>query len=91
MDVKEKLIASGYSEVQANIVIDKLSKVDEEFKDGIQNWVDCGKMIEFTIDQINTTSLMRQYGLSYPAAVLTLDWVKRDPAAAKEAIKRGIK
>lgn len=91
MDFKEKLIESGYSEIQANMVIDKLSKVDDLFKDGLQGWAAFGKMKEYAIDQINTTSLMDQYGLSYPAAVLTLDWVKRDPITAKEAIKRGIK
>ena len=43
------------------------------------------------IEGYSIDSLMKGYNLKFTAAILTLDWLMRDPVEAKKAIAHGIR
>lgn len=46
---------------------------------------------DLCIENYTCKGLMQEYGLSLTGALLTLDWLLREPEEAKQAIKDGIK
>lgn len=46
---------------------------------------------DLCIENYTCKGLMQEFGLSLTGALLTLDWLLREPEEAKQAIKDGIK
>ena len=43
------------------------------------------------IKEISRNSLRNKFGMTYPAALLTMDWLIKEPEKAIESINRGIR
>lgn len=85
------LVRNQYSEVQASGVADELMHIDLKLVPLLEKWVNQEGEQDITVDGFSLLSLKNQYKMSYPAALLSIDWLIKEPQIASQAIKRGIK
>lgn len=86
------LIENGYSEKEAKIVAEKLSLLTGAFKEAATVWLNTTEETEISSHGYSTKSLMKRHPkMTYPAALLTIDWLEREPEKAKSAIEKGIR
>lgn len=91
-EIKKILIERGYPERIAATTAANLSKLTGRFGDALKQWVQKGANTVMESHGYTTTSLMERFkGMTYPAALLTIDWLERDPKMAKQAIEKGIR
>ncbi len=87
----EALKSHGYNDKQIKFVSEKLSSIDESLKECLNKWIDKNIITEVNVSGISLKQLMAKYSMEYPAALLTMDWLKREPDKALKSIKRGIR
>lgn len=86
------LIERGYPENAAKHTANNLMKMAPELQEALQDWIDTGKMPVMKANDYSTDVLMTRFqGMTYPAALLTIDWLIRDPQKAAAAIEKGIR
>ena len=91
-NLKDILIARGYPEKAAIVTAQNLLKLTGRFASALQNWIDTRDTALVEANGYSSEGLMKRYnGMTYPAALLTLDWLDREPEKAKSAIERGIR
>ena len=91
-NITTTLIGNGYSEVEAKIVAEKLSNLTGLFKDAAAAWLSTTEETEISSHGYSTKSLMKRHPrMTYPAALLTIDWLEREPEKAKPIIEKGIR
>lgn len=91
MGISEILVQRGYNEHEAKTVAEHLLKIDKRLKPLLDNWLETAVETDLTVEDVSIAMLISRYKLLYPAALLTLDWVCREPEKAKRAIKKGIR
>ena len=89
--IKEVLLERGYTDKQVNTVIYDLMTIDESLKEGFSLWIELEKETDYTIQGIALSELKNKFGMNYPAALLTMDWLIKEPEKAIESINRGIR
>ncbi len=90
-NIKQVLLKRGYTDKQINAVIDDLLAIDESLKEGFSLWIESEKETDYTIKGITLSELKNKFGMTYPAALLTMDWLIKEPEKAIESINRGIR
>ncbi len=82
----------GSPEKRAEMIEKQLQEISVELRPILQEWLDTGKESDDTeYSGYSLNSLMRDYDMMFTGAVLTLDWLIREPEAAKRALKEGIR
>lgn len=81
----------GYKGPAATLMAEKLSKVDSSLKNGVDLWLVTGEEKDIEISGIKLSELKAKFNLTYPAAILSMDWLIREPDKAKQSFARGIK
>lgn len=89
--IKSILISRGYNEPSSALLENKLSDIDPSLNGLLENWLINGEERDITISGISLIKLMNKFHMKYPAALLSMDWLIREPEKAKEAIEQGIK
>ncbi|MBQ2856269.1 MAG: hypothetical protein IJE78_03945 [Bacteroidaceae bacterium] len=89
--IKQMLLERGYAGKQVNTVINDLMAMDESLKEGFSLWIETEKETDCTIKGITLSELKKKFGMTYPAALLTMDWIIKEPEKAIESINYGIK
>lgn len=87
----DKLSERGYSGAAGKMMSDKLSSVNQLFSEGIKKWLDTGDETEYEISGIKLSDLKNKFNLTYPAAILSMDWLLREPENAKHSFLKGIR
>lgn len=87
----EALIANQYSEKQAEGLLTELLTIDKVLIPCLEAWVTDGKESDFEAEGFSLLGLKTKYNMTYPAALLSIDWLLKDPKLAKEVINTGIK
>ena len=90
-NIKEVLMSRGYNEKQAVSVADRLSKIDTSFKEGLFEWIENNTERNYNIAGVELMAIKNKYVMTYPAALLTMDWLLREPEKAKRSINRGVR
>lgn len=86
------LIKRGYPAPAAKTVAEKLEKLTGENKKAASEWLESGQEPLIASHGYSTASLMKKYPrMTYPAALLTIDWLDREPEKAKPVIEKGIR
>ena len=85
------LLKHQYTQVQADGVADELANIDVQLVPLLEKWIQSEAESDFTIEGFSILELMSLYKMAYPAALLTIDWLIKEPTIASQAIKRGIK
>ena len=89
--LKDALLNNGYNEAQAELAMKKLDNISPKLLSVLKEWSHTGKEIDYTIEGVKLSELKTQYRLTYPAALLSMDWLIREPEKALACIKRGIR
>ena len=89
--MKDILINKGFTEKQASRLAEELSNIDERLKDALDKWLKDGTETDYMADGFSIIGLKQQYELTYPAALLSIDWVLKDPDNAVKCIKKGLR
>lgn len=77
----------GYNEVQARIAASEALKLSSELKDLFEGWLDDAKNTQdFVIGDISLMVLKKNRNMNYLGALLTIDWLIKEPHAAKPII-----
>lgn len=89
---RDILLDRGYPKHAADITTAKLDVLSGIYAQARDKWL--RDSIETDIESNGYTifGLMTRFpGMAYPAALLTIDWLRREPEKATLAIERGIR
>jgi len=90
--IKIVLSERGYTEKQIPFLEEKMMKIDLSLKQGLNNWLeDNNAETDYTISGITLSEIKKEFQMNYLAALLTMDWVIREPEKAIESINKGIR
>lgn len=82
----------GYNAYSAQLVAGDLSKLNKPLDDYLLHWLDNESYNnDFVINGYSISQLQSERQMNYPAALLTIDWLIREPEKAIESLKRKIK
>lgn len=87
----DKLAERGYEGYSGKVMSEKLTNVNPMFTEGINQWLAFGQEKDYEIMGIRLSDLKKKYALTYPAAILSMDWLIREPIKAQNSFQRGIR
>lgn len=90
-EIKNILISRGYTEKQALVVTSELLRMDDSLQEGFRCWLASEKETDYTVEGFKLSELKYKFDMTYPAALLTIDWLIKEPERAIKSINRGIK
>lgn len=90
-EIVKILMERGYPEKQAVSVASDLLNVDERLKNGLQHWLAENKEEDYEAEGFKLSELKQKFDMTYPAALLTIDWLIKEPDMAIKAINKGIR
>lgn len=85
------LLDNNYPAKQAEGVADELLCVDSSLVPLVESWLQGGEEKDLVAENFSILGLKKKFDMTYPAALLTLDWIIKEPKIAIDAISRGIK
>ena len=85
------LTERGYKPHNAALVADDLTRLSSPLNVALRRWLDTEKMSDFSANGYSIFQFMQQWGMKYPAALLTMDWILKEPETAIRELKKGIK
>ncbi len=86
----DKLLSLNYPVIQAPQVADELLTIDDSLAQLLKNWIDKSVEADVNIEGFSLLDLKNKYNMTYPAALLTMDWLLKEPQIALKAITHGI-
>ena len=89
-DIEIRLIEKGFTEKDASILAENLSLIDIELLPLLERWLFKGEEGDYIKGGISVLGLKKKYNLEYQAALLTMDWIIKEPEFALEAINKGL-
>lgn len=90
--IKEILIRElGYSEYVAELTAKDLMDLKPELKGALAEWLDNRREEVISICGISTKDLIEDKEMTYPSALISLNWVLRDPEKAIPELKNIIR
>ena len=89
--IQDILIERGYPEKQAVSVASDLQEIDSTLRAGLQSWLADQTETDYLIEGFKLSELKQKFDMIYPAALLTMDWLIKEPELAKKSIQRGIR
>lgn len=89
--IYNNLITKGYPEKAASILAEDLIRISTVLEPCLHSWMESGEEVDYCVDGFSIKGLMQKYQLQYPAALLSIDWVIKDPTTAIAAINRGVR
>lgn len=91
-NIKGILLSRGCPAQQVDTIARKIETLSDQLKPAMNKWLENESMPVVEVDGYTTTCLMERFkGMQYPAALLLLDWLLKDPETAKQAINKGIR
>lgn len=85
--VKKLIDALGYSGHSANrTAVDLLAFKDEDLQRAVVNWLNNNETQNIIEGNISTNRLMAERNMTFPAALIMINWIREDEAAALTAL-----
>lgn len=92
LEIQEILMQRGYSQRNAKLVADELQEVASQLTIFRDRWLEDGAYnADYVVGEYSISRLCNERRMNYPAALLTLDWLIKEPKAALDSLNRGIK
>lgn len=79
----------GYSSDDAEAVAGNLVATQPQVQDAFLHWWKSGEIPALEVEQYNVQRLVDEYDMNPIAALLTLDWLIREPEDALATLARG--
>ncbi len=89
--MEETLTKRGYTQKQASLLAKELKDIDERLKPALDNWMRDETETDFMAEGFTVLGLKQQYNMTYPAALISIDWVLKDPENAVKCIEKGLR
>ena len=89
-DIEIRLITKGFTEKEASILAENLSLIEIELLPLLERWLFKGEERDYSKGGMSVLGLKEKYNLEYQAALLTMDWIIKEPELALEAINKGL-
>ena len=89
--MKEILMKRGYTEKQAKSAATELAQIDPRLKEALDNWLADETEKDFSVEGYSILELKKKYEMTYPAALLSIDWILKEPEMAISCINIGIR
>ena len=90
-EIRKYLEAQGVPKDQTEELAQKLAETNHMIYGAFMTCIKEGTTPDLCIEGYTCKGLMKELGLSITGALLTMDWLLREPEEAKQAIKEGIK
>lgn len=90
-EIIQALQKHQYNQIQADGVANELSQIDSQLIPLLEKWIQDDTETDYAVEGFSILEFMSLYNMAYPAALLTIDWLIKDPQTATIAIKKGIK
>ena len=90
-DIFKVLLNKGYNELQAKRLSKELLALSPDLANCFDTWAEEGAEKDYTAHGMYVKEIITKYSLKYPAALLSIDWVLKDPEHAIPVIKRGVR
>lgn len=90
-EIKDILLQRGYSQPGAETASADLMSIHQALQPCLEAWISNGVETDYSIDGFSIKGIMQKYGMKYPAALLSVNWILNDPQTAIPIIKRGIR
>ncbi len=85
------LVSKGYPEKQAKMTATDLLQIDASLQALLVQWIENGVETDVEAEGFSLVWLMKQYKMMYPAALLTIDWLIKEPEIAVNAVRKGVR
>ena len=90
-EIEKILIRKGFSEKESSLIAENLAQMDISLLPLLEKWLIKDMEEDYKIGDLSINLLKSKFNLEYQAALLTMDWIIKEPEIAIEAIKKGIK
>lgn len=91
-DLVNLLLERGYDQRSAELVAPELLQLSTSLQSLFKDWVnDASCMVDYSVEGYSILSLMKERKMTYPAALLTIDWLIKEPEAALKSLTKGIR
>lgn len=87
----EILKEEAYPEYMIEQTADKIENLENEIKEAFEKWQLDGTFPTIKLEGYSFQDLVDQFGMKPVGAFITLDWLKKEPGKASDALRRGIK
>ena len=85
--IQDILIERGYPQKQAISISSDLQAIDPALQNGLQSWLADQTETDYLIEGFKLSDLKQKFDMTYPAALLTVDWLIKEPELAKKSIQ----
>ena len=89
--MEEILIKRGYTEKQAKSAASELAQINPLLKEALELWLKDETETDFHTEGFSILGLKEKYDMTYPAALLSIDWILKEPQLAISCINKGIR
>jgi len=89
--IQQTLIGHNYSPRIAEKVASELMLLEAPLVPLLESWIEKGEETDYEASGYSVKGFMTSPGMKYPAALLTIDWILKEPEKAIAAIKHGIR
>ena len=90
-NLRERLEQLGYPSRATEEVSQQLQHLQGDLRRALEHWLETGEVeLSLKIEGYTIPRLMEEFGMTVPAALLTLDWLQRSPQEALAALEHGI-
>ena len=80
-----------YPERQAILTAQELTELSDSLQPLLSSWIEKDEETDYSVQGFTLMGLKNMFEMTYPAALLTIDWLIKDPIEAVNAITSGIK
>ena len=92
LEIQEILMQRGYTQRHASLVAEEMVNIAPQLQQYLEAWLmDKSYNQNYEVGEYSVIILQKERRMNYPAALLTLDWLIKEPEAALRSLNRGIK
>ena len=89
-EIETRLVAEfGYPPHAAQAVAEKVVALTPIVRPAFEQWWTNGRLPTLAVADYSAERLMREHGMNPVAALLTLDWLVREPEKASASLRKG--
>ena len=92
LEILEILMQRGYTQRNASLVAEEMVNIAPQLQQYLEAWLmDKSYNENYEVGKYSLKRLQEERRMNYPAALLTMDWMIKEPEAALRSLNRGIK
>lgn len=92
LEILEILMQRGYTQRNASLVAEEMVNIAPQLQQYLEAWLmDKSYNENYEVGEYSLKRLQEERRMNYPAALLTMDWLIKEPEAALRSLNRGIK